>query len=266
MKNVLVLAHEDAGQEARLACAIDIVRALDGHLDCLEVTIPPPLSSAATPLGAQELVLEVERESRNRVHVRERLGRAQIRFTWREALGRADDALIASAWLTDLVVASCPGEDRTESRSDVTARLIEESRQPLMLVPHHAKGIDLDAGALVAWDGSPASEAALRAAIPLLAFGASAIILCVDSPLGESTAREAAAYCARHDVSAEVVISRSHDFTVAQRIVEEAELHEKGWIVAGGYGHSRLREALFGGVTRGLLAATAVPLFMVHRP
>lgn len=40
MKNVLVLLHDDAGQEARLQVALDLTRALSGHLKCLDVVVP----------------------------------------------------------------------------------------------------------------------------------------------------------------------------------------------------------------------------------
>ena len=37
MKNVLLLVHDDVGQEARLQVALDLTRALDGHLSCVDV-------------------------------------------------------------------------------------------------------------------------------------------------------------------------------------------------------------------------------------
>ena len=43
MKNVLLLIHDDAGQEARLQAALDVTRALEGHLTCLDVAIVPPV-------------------------------------------------------------------------------------------------------------------------------------------------------------------------------------------------------------------------------
>ncbi len=41
MKNVLVLLHDDAGQEARFQCALDLTRAIDGHLTCVDVAMLP---------------------------------------------------------------------------------------------------------------------------------------------------------------------------------------------------------------------------------
>jgi hypothetical protein len=45
MKNVLLLVHDDAGQEARLQAALGIVRAVEGHLTCLDVIIYPMISA-----------------------------------------------------------------------------------------------------------------------------------------------------------------------------------------------------------------------------
>ena len=41
MKNILLLVHDDAGQEARFQAALDIGRAVEGHLSCLDVTVIP---------------------------------------------------------------------------------------------------------------------------------------------------------------------------------------------------------------------------------
>ena len=61
MKNVLLLVHEDAGQEARLQAALDLTRALDGHLQCLDVSLMPVLASAPYDGVGQALLLEDER-------------------------------------------------------------------------------------------------------------------------------------------------------------------------------------------------------------
>jgi len=46
MKNILLLVHDDAGQEARFQAALDIGRAVEGHLSCLDVTVIPALVGA----------------------------------------------------------------------------------------------------------------------------------------------------------------------------------------------------------------------------
>ncbi|WP_244650132.1 hypothetical protein [Sphingomonas sp. CFBP 13706] len=70
MKNILVLAHDDEGQEARLQAALDLGRALTGHITCLDVTyIPPILGNDYSEAGyamAAVLADETTRESPTR--------------------------------------------------------------------------------------------------------------------------------------------------------------------------------------------------------
>ena len=71
MKNILVLAHDDEGQEARLQAALDLGRALTGHITCLDVTyIPPILGNDYSEAGyamAAVLADETTREGANGV-------------------------------------------------------------------------------------------------------------------------------------------------------------------------------------------------------
>src|SRR3546814_21012392 len=64
MKNVLLLVHDDSGQEARLQCALDLTRALSGHLFCMDVVQVPVLVGAEFGAAqAQAMLLEDTRET-----------------------------------------------------------------------------------------------------------------------------------------------------------------------------------------------------------
>ena len=58
MKNILVLVHSDDGQESRLQCALDVVRALSGHLTCLDVAAPPIVYGDYVTSYTQAILLE----------------------------------------------------------------------------------------------------------------------------------------------------------------------------------------------------------------
>ena len=51
MKNILALMHDDSGQEARYQVALDVTRALEGHLTCLDLTYIPPMTSGIYELS-----------------------------------------------------------------------------------------------------------------------------------------------------------------------------------------------------------------------
>src|SRR5690348_11695451 len=75
MKNILLLVHDDAGQEARLQVALDVTRALNGHLTCVDVAqVPIILASAYDSSGyAIAMDYECQAEGRNRKALEERL-------------------------------------------------------------------------------------------------------------------------------------------------------------------------------------------------
>lgn len=75
MKNILLLAHDDEGQEARLQVALDVTRSLSGHRTCLDVIVPPVVISDFYIGGGEAAVLDDARrqEEANLARLRARL-------------------------------------------------------------------------------------------------------------------------------------------------------------------------------------------------
>lgn len=71
MKNILLLVHDDVGEEARFQAALDLTRALDGHLTCVDV-VPLPVMVGDFYSGASEAMLLADNGQRETVH-RERI-------------------------------------------------------------------------------------------------------------------------------------------------------------------------------------------------
>ena len=89
MKNILMLAHDDAGQEARLQCALDLTRGLSGHLTCVDVTQPPVYVADyfGSMGGAAGLVEEQTREAANATRIKARLENEDVAWDWIDASG-----------------------------------------------------------------------------------------------------------------------------------------------------------------------------------
>ena len=117
---------------------------------------------------------------------------------------------------------------------------------------------------MIAWDGSQEAAIAMRLALPLLRQAESVELLTVAEKPSDFPARDAAIWLSRHGVSA-TIIERADSGDGVETIIR-AVISERraAFLVQGAYGHSRLRETLFGGVTRGLLANAPVPLFLAH--
>lgn len=265
MKNVLVLIHDDEGQEARLQAALDVTRALRGHLTCLDVTAFVPAVGDCYGMVGGAMLLEREREAEaaNRARIKPRLALEDVSWTWTDATNYVEPALDNAAALADLIVVNLAWAELPEPDIRALASsLVVRAGRPVLAVPNEPLGFNAAGSALVAWDGSRQASDALEATVPLLRLAERVTILEVEDGSIAVPADEAAAYLSRHDVHA--VIVRKTGKAAAEAILDSAFGGPFDYLVMGAYGHSRLIEAMFGGVTRQLLWNSPLPILLVH--
>jgi len=265
MKNILLLVHDDTGQEARLQAALDLTRAFSGHLRCIDVVAMPALvgdeySGAA---GAMILADERDRESANKKAVTARLAQEDIAWDWTDATGAIADSVTAAAALSDMIVLNrkldaFPYPDM----HDIASRILMKAHKPVLAVPDTLERFTLDR-ALVAWDGQASAAATMRACVPLLALAKEVEIFMTRDGSERTEPTEAAEYLSRHGIHASVKIIDDGLHAADRLITEEAERWRADYIVMGAYSHGRLMEA-FGGVTKRMLAKSTLPLVLGH--
>jgi len=272
MKNILVLLHDDIGQEARLQAALDLTRALQGHLTCVDVCQPPPSVAGAAPYGIVEadalLMAEARtREDGNRVTIEQRLAREDVSWSMASMTGDMAECIAAQVGLADLIVLNRRLDDFiSPDMLGITSKLVLKVRKPIVAVPEAQRTFDVTGKAVVAWDGSNAAMAALTASVPLLAL-AQKVSLVEVARSSSGSIEEAAAYLSRHDIHAEVrlILSAVRSPEQVVDLIQAANRRlGASYCVMGAYGHSRLSEALFGGVTREMLKTSPIPLVIAH--
>ena len=142
-----------------------------------------------------------------------------------------------------------------------------ESGRPVIVVPYIQKGpLKLD-NVMVCWDGSRASARAAADAMPLLERAKKVEVVTVTNERGKQDEIEGAdigAHLARHGLVVEVKRTVLGDIDVADILLSHAADAGTDFIVMGGYGHSRLREFVLGGVTRSILHSMTAPVLMSH--
>jgi nucleotide-binding universal stress UspA family protein len=141
-----------------------------------------------------------------------------------------------------------------------------ESGRPLIVVPYIQKqALSLDR-VMVCWDGGRTAARAIGDALPLLVRAKSVEVVVVTEPRKSSEVDDTqmAEHLARHGVPAVVKRVTRGDIDVQSAILSHAADISADFIVMGGYGHSRLREFIWGGVTRNMLGAMTVPVLMSH--
>lgn len=173
---------------------------------------------------------------------------------WRSAQDYPDRALSKLAHLADLIVVG-PRKSPISAHAD-PAEVVMASGRPVLVVPEgsshlHARSV------LAAWKNTRESRRALSDAMPFLRRAKDVFLHAVVEEGQEEEARaevaEVAALLKRHGVSVTPSVSVADDDKVAEELGRVADRCQADLIVAGAYGHARLREWVFGGVTETLL-------------
>lgn len=264
MKNILLLVHEDDGQEARLQVALDTARAVGGHIECLEVrTFPAMAFGLYTGAAAACAIMKIDRQQRAfRIRLEQRLAQQDVPWSFGQSFRRPADALADGADLADLIILSARLAEG-EFLPIRPERLPLRTGRPLLAVPPAARSLRFDRMALIAWNGSPAATDAVRGAVPLLRRAAAVAMVEIDPPSGRIPMQAAAAYLSRHGIVPNL-IERRKQASVAATLLDQIRESAPGFLVMGAYGESPLAEAIFGGVTRTMLATSPIPLLMAH--
>jgi len=141
------------------------------------------------------------------------------------------------------------------------------SGRPVVLVPYIQKtGLKLDR-IMVCWDASRTAARAAADALPLLARAKAIDVVMIASERPKSDdipGADIGQHLARHSLKVEVKRIVATDSDVASTILSHAADSSADFIVMGGYGHSRLREFVLGGATRGILSSMTLPVLMSH--
>ena len=265
MKNILLLVHHDPGQEARLQAALDIVRALEGHLICIDVT-PYPVIAGDAYMGFGEatvVVDERESEARNKATLTDRLSREDVSWNWIDVMGEMANSVLEAADLADLVILNRALEGYPlPNMRDITSRIVARTNAAVLAVPETLARFAFDR-ALVAWDGGHSAAAALRASVPLLALAKEGEIFTAREEEIRVEPEQAAAYLSRHGIHASINAIDKDGQRPDALIAEEGEAWQADYVVMGAYGRGRLMET-FGGVTRRMLECSRLPLLLGH--
>jgi len=166
----------------------------------------------------------------------------------------------------DLVVVGQAQRERGPADDLLIEGALFESGRPLVVVPYiQRRGITLER-VLACWDGSHTAARAIGDAMPLLerAKAVEVVIVAEERKSEEMTGANMNAHLVRHGVAASVKRIAKGDIAIQDALLSYAADSGADFMVMGGYGHSRLREFILGGVTRGILASMTLPVLMSH--
>ena len=163
------------------------------------------------------------------------------------------------------VVAQAQREQGATDELIIEGALFESGR-PVIVVPYIQKsGLTLER-VLACWDGGRTAARAIADAMPFLerAKAVDLVIVAEERKNDEITGVRMSEHLPRHGVAVSVKRIAKGDLAVQDVILSYAADSGADFMVMGGYGHSRLREFILGGVTRGILNSMTVPVLMSH--
>jgi nucleotide-binding universal stress UspA family protein len=276
-----ILVHLDDGPRTRdrVATAAALARRHDAHLIGLAptgwITIPVD--------GATALGLATYEEAATRL-LRDRAQRCvddfvtQVRQLGVQAhetrieTGDAGSAMAVAARHADLTVVTQvdPDDRRDVQAPQMPQEVLLQSGRPLLVLPYAGPcALPERPRVLVGWDASREAARAMHDALPLLRAASAVEIVVFDTPRdvdlrhGPLPGADIGLWLTRHGVKVDV----RHvpvDVATGEALLSHAADLSAELIVAGGYGHSRLREAVLGGVTRTLMQTSPVPVLLSH--
>jgi nucleotide-binding universal stress UspA family protein len=279
LKDLLVHLDGSAQALARLDFAAALAARHGAHLvglHAVEGSLPPGLTSdlggAAIGTLLERMRLDAEAEAaRMRSAFEERMRRDGIEGEWREAFAMPAEAVAVHARYADLALLGQPDPDSGLAETDamILEAVLFTSGRPVLVLPYAGQFTATPETALIGWNASKESARAVNDALPLLRDATQVRVLAVNPRRGigghgELPAADIALHLARHGVPATAQHTVAKDVTEADVLLNSAADLGAALLVMGAYGHSRLREMVFGGVTRGIIARMTVPVLMAH--
>lgn len=267
-----ILLHVDAtqGSLARVALAHVLADRHHARVTALFGVRPQAgsdgfaYSAGAALRGAEESELH----ERERARLRELLAGRQPEFDWCEVVGDSlGHGVVGEAAFADLLILGQPARADEDGAAPhgFTESVILASGTPAIVVPHPHRQETIGDSVLIAWDGSVASARAMKSALPLILPDAQVhvAVWAKHQPTAPFSRLDAVAWLLRHGIDAQLH-RRDPVAHVADELAGLAAEVRADLVVMGCYGHSRVREQVFGGVTRSSLATLPVPILMAH--
>jgi len=188
-----------------------------------------------------------------------------LSFGWLDSAPDGDPFVGSYGRVFDLIVLGRPGTSRWSrpSLTTIEAGLFESGRPVLIAPPSPPQR--MGETILIAWNGSTEQARTTAFAMPLLKRANQVIVLTVQGgtvpgPTGEELAR----YLARNGVPSEPVTVSPEGRSTGEAILAQAAARQCDLLIKGAYTQSRLRQMIFGGATRHILAHASLPVLMAH--
>jgi nucleotide-binding universal stress UspA family protein len=254
------------------AYAISLAAACEAHVTGLAFAYEPEILPDPSGQGSRRF-MRIREENEQAAAAAAAAFRKQATDAGVDASARALTTTVSAGYdlfgrmarRFDLAVVGQDDPDKEQSEALIAEGALFESGRPLVMVPYiHKERVKLDR-VMVCWDGSRPAARAVADAMPLLARAGQVEVVIVEQVKSdEMPGADVAEHLARHDLNVTVERIARGELDVKDVLLNHAADSGADMVVMGGYGHSRMREFILGGVTRGMLAAMTLPTLLSH--
>jgi nucleotide-binding universal stress UspA family protein len=280
MTTILLPFYDDDVSQHAFQLSAQLVRQMNGYVEGLFVMRRPELLDGDGQMLADSQftqLIEEGRRAADQARVRFKACAAEQGFVieavtassgptagWREIEGMEEQVVGSHGRLFDLVVVGREfGRAWLNWRVIVESALFESGR-PVMLTPETASAT-FGENVVIAWNSSTETARTIALSMPLLARARSVTVLSVEGwgvpgPRG----KELAAYLARTGVRANARTVDPDGRSAGETILDECARSGADLLIKGAYTQSRLRQLIFGGATRHILAQAQLPVVLAH--
>lgn len=265
-KTILAVLRGEEDCDRVLKAALPLCTQYGSHL--VGVHAEPAPVDYAMPLGIPDAnyFKAAQRKAQERTDAiakrfKDQSAAAGVSAEWRDLPlfdRNASYAALSSAFCADLVVVQQASPDTDDNASTGLETLLFDTGRPVLFVPYAIKPVETVRKVLVAWNGRREAARAVFDALPFIVNAESTEILVVDPEVSSAAdapvaGAEIAAALARHGANVTIETQKSADVPVSAIIENRLSDSGSDLLVMGAYSHMRLREILFGGVTRTVL-------------
>lgn len=273
--SLIVYVDDEADNIQRIEQAAALAKAHGAHL--IGVSACAPETPVADAYGAGILLGEVLMEQHERAEnalkgaearFREIATRAGVSCEWRADVGDPTSLLIKHARAADVLIVGRDAANASGWRAPHPADLAMRAGRSILIVPPNPARSVVGAPVLLAWTDSRESRLAAVTAVPMLREAETVRVLELCDPEDMDGARlrtaDVVAWLTRHGVRAEAEARAHDDRSAGRRLLDCAAEMRAGAIVSGAWGHARMRQWIFGGVTQTLITESPVALLLAH--
>jgi nucleotide-binding universal stress UspA family protein len=271
MNYATMMVHIDAERdsEQRVQLALELAERFEATLIGIGgLALRPAFAGGGIAVYGEPTERELQQMHARLDHMGKKFcdqGQCLKQVEWRSALELPTDLVSREARAADLVIVG-PRHPADGVLVDPGVILLRTGRPVLIVpdtvVPHGFRRV------VIAWKDTRECRRAVCDALPFLQQASEVLLLEIGENEVRSQAKkhlaDVAAYLVRHRVIVAEEMFRPARGPAASELLHVVRDEKADLIVAGGYGHSRLGEWIFGGVTHELLAASPVCCLLSH--